>query len=70
MPAAKPSGKPSAKLQALVHAGLISAADAKKLPKDLLARIESLSEAEVTHLCAAKAKLGEHHKGPNAMIFI
>lgn len=65
-----PATKPSAKIQALVHAGLISAADAKKLPKDLRDRIESLSEAEITHLSAVKAKLGDHPKGPNAMIFI
>lgn len=65
-----PAAKPSAKVQALVHAGLISAADAKKLPKDLLERLESLSEAEITHLSSAKAKLGEHHKGPNAMMII
>lgn len=63
-----PAAKPSTKVQALVHAGLISAADAKKLPKDLLDRIESLSDSEVTHLCAAKAKLGEHALGPKAMI--
>ncbi len=64
-----PAAKPSSKVQALIHAGLISVADAKKLPKDLQDRIESLSDAEITHLCAAKAKLGEHAKGPNAMIF-
>ncbi len=58
----------SAKLQALVHAGLIAEKDASKLPADLKKRIESLSDAEITHLCSAKAKLGPHTADPKVMI--
>jgi len=60
----------SAKLQALIHAGLIADKDAKSLPADLKKRIESLSDAEITHLCSAKSKLGEHTKSEKQMMLI
>lgn len=58
----------SAKLQALIHAGLITEDAAKKLSADLKKRIESLTDDEITHLCSVKAKLGEHAQGMKAMI--
>lgn len=61
--------KPNAKLQALVNAGLILEENLGKLPDDLKMRLESLSETEITHLIAAKAKLGgKHTLGSDAMV--
>jgi len=60
----------SPKLQALVHAGLVKG-DPETLSPDLLARIESLSDDEITHIIAAKAKLGDDHTGgAEAMVFL
>lgn len=58
----------STKLQALIHAGLITEDAAKKLPADFKKRVESLTDDEITHLCSVKAKLGQHTLGPNAMV--
>ncbi len=59
----------SPKLQALIHAGLLTEEGAAKLPADLRQRIESLTDHEITALASVKAKLGEHTLGTNAMMF-
>lgn len=41
----------------------------EQLLLDLKKCIESLSDAGITHLCSAKVKLGDHPKGPNAMMW-
>lgn len=56
------------KIQRLVNAGIIKG-DPSKLTPELLKRLGSLSEAEITHIISAKAQLGDDHLDENdAMI--
>ncbi len=56
------------KLQKLVDAGLVS--DPDKLTPEIKARIETLSDEEITHMVSVKGKLGSDHiKANQGFIF-
>lgn len=58
---------PSSKVQSLINAGVVVNYD--KLTPEMQTRLETLSEAEITHLIAIKEKLGaEHIKANSGMI--
>lgn len=50
---------PSAKLQTLIKAGVVT--DHEKLTPEMLSRIETLTDEEITHMIAIKEKLGVEH---------